>query len=101
MNLDAPTVQALTTVAGLALVTGLVVILIRNAWRPTPEQSDRFLPVVSVGVGVALAIIASLVLGLTQSVDLFQAVINGLVAGLGASGGYDLINGLGKAASGD
>lgn len=91
--MEAVTVQALTTVAGLALVTGMVVFIIRSTLALTDDIMKRVGALISVGVAVLLAIVADLVLHLTTGNDLLQAALNGLVAGLAASGGYDVVRG--------
>jgi sugar phosphate permease len=96
--MEAVTVDALTTVAGLALVTGIIVYIIRKTANLSGAQMDRFGAAISMGVGIVLAILATLALGLVDGVNLMQAVLNGLFAGLAASGGFDVINGGRKAA---
>ena len=89
-QLTAPSLSDLTTVAGAAILTAVLVFLIGKVWKPTPEQADRFLPLISVLVGIIVVVVASLALGLGGS-DLVQGVVNGIFAGLAASGGYDVI----------
>lgn len=96
--MDTITVQALTTITGLALVTGLIVPVIRKVLALSGEVMDRFGAVLSIGVAVVLALLAGIVLGATDGVNLFQDALNGLVAGLAAAGGYDVVNGAAKAA---
>lgn len=97
--MESVTVDALTTVAGLAIVTAVVVFALRKALNLSGELMDRFGAVMAMLIAIVLAIVASLVLGLTAGIDLLQAVLNGLFAGLAASGGYDVVNGTVKAAS--
>lgn len=96
--MDPVTVDALTTVAGLTIVTGIIVALIRRPLNLSGEFMDRFGAVLSVIVAIVLAIVASLVLNLIDGQNIVQDALNGLFAGLAASGGYDAINGGIKAA---
>jgi hypothetical protein len=96
MSLDAPTLQALTTVAGATILTLPISELIKRAWNPTPTQQDRFMPVVSVIIGVAVVLVADFGLGLLSSQDLVGAIVTGLFAGFSASGVYDTYRGFAK-----
>lgn len=96
--METVTVDALTTVAGLAVVTGVVLFAIRKALALSADMMDRFGALFAMLIAILFAVLASLVLGLTAGTDLLQAVLNGVFAGLTASGGYDLINGATKAA---
>lgn len=96
--MEAVTVQALTTVAGLAIVTGVIVAVLRKALNLSGEAMDRWGALLSILVGIVLAILATFVLSLTAGTDLLQAALNGLFGGLAASGGFDVINGATKAA---
>lgn len=97
--MQAVTVEALTTVAGLAIVTGVVLFALRKALNLTAELMDRFGALLSMLIAIVFAVIASLALGLVAGTDLLQAVLNGIFAGLAASGGFDVINGAHKAAT--
>jgi phosphotransferase system glucose/maltose/N-acetylglucosamine-specific IIC component len=65
--------------ASLLAITAGITEVIKRAIGDT-----RFTPIVSVVVGVVLAVVTQPALPLTQS------VVNGLVIGLAASGAYDL-----------
>lgn len=95
--MEAVTVSALTTIAGLALITGLVLGVVSRALDWSGQTMDRFGALISILIAVVFAILATLALGIFSGVDLLQAVLNGIVAGLTASGGYDLLNGANKA----
>jgi hypothetical protein len=97
--MEAVTVQALTTIGGLALVTAMVVFIVRKAGNLSGQFMDRFGALMAVAIAVALALVAGVVLHFTAGTDLVQAALNGLVAGLAASGGYDVVNGTAKATS--
>lgn len=95
--MEAVQVQALTTVAGLASVTVIIVFIVRRALNLTGELMDRFGALIAVVVAVVLALVADVALNLTAGTDLLQAALNGLFAGLAASGGFDVLNGVSKA----
>jgi hypothetical protein len=95
--MDAVTVSALTTVAGLALVTGIIVAVIRKAGNLSGEAMDRWGALISITVGIVLALVGSFAFDLIGRLDLLQAVLNGLFGGLAASGGFDVLNGGRKA----
>lgn len=97
MDLQPITIEALTTVAGLALVAGLVVALIQRPLNLSGAFMDRFGAVLSVVVACVLAIVADMALNVLSGSGIVQDLLNGLVAGLAASGGYDALNGAGKA----
>lgn len=97
--MEAVTVQALTTVAGLAIVTAILVGVVRKAAKLSGEAMDQWGAVLSMGIAVVLAIVASLTLGIAGGTDLFQAILNGIFGGLAASGGFDVLNGARKATS--
>ncbi len=97
--MEAITVQALTTVAGLALVTGLVIPVIRKVLNLSGEMMDRFGALLAILTAVVLAVVAGVVLNLVSGADIVQDILNGLVAGLAAAGGYDVVNGAAKAAN--
>jgi len=88
-----PDVAALVTLGGAAVVTAMITQLIKRVWQPTPEQADRFLPLVSVLVGIVVVIVASLATGGATAANLVQALVTGLFAGFSASGLYDTISG--------
>lgn len=92
--LDDPQIAQLGTVAGNAIITALLCELF---WRTTAASSatkDRFGPIVAVGFGVGLAIVAVVVLTTTGigRVDVAQAALTGLVGGFAAIGVHDVVN---------
>lgn len=97
--MEAVTVQALTTVAGLAIVVAILVGVVRKAAKLSGETMDQWGAVLSMGIGVVLAIAAALTLHVEGGPDLFQAILNGIFGGLAASGGFDVVNGARKATS--
>jgi uncharacterized membrane protein len=80
--MEAPTIEQLTTVAGVTIA----VVAILAVLMPT-EQANRFGPLLAVGVGIVIAIVATwtIVDGPTKQ-HFLSAVINGLFAGLAAVG---------------
>lgn len=76
----------LLTVAGLSIVTTLIVKIITSAWKPTADQIDRFGPLLAVVVALVVAIPAALYTG----ADPIQAVLTALIAGSSAAGIYDV-----------
>lgn len=89
-----PDLASLSGFAGGSLLTLILVEIIKRAWKPTADQSDRFLPLISVGVGILVVLFALFGLGtLTQEV-LFQGVITGVFAGVSASGTFSLVKGV-------
>lgn len=95
--LEAITIQALTTVAGLAIFVGIVVAALRKALAISGEAMDRWGALLAIFVGVITAILAGFTLGLVGRADIAQDVLNGIFGGLIASGGFDVINGARKA----
>lgn len=88
--MEAPTVDQLITVAGASGITWLVTQIALRALAPAPATIDRWGPLLSVAVAMAVVFIGTFALGLTGSRDLVQAAITGLVAGTGAAGIHDL-----------
>lgn len=91
-----PTVENLTTVAGLAGVTFVVVEIVLRAWAPSAATKDRFGPLLAVLIAVALGEIATAVLQISGDglapIELLQAFITGLVAGSSSMGIHDLVD---------
>lgn len=91
MTADAPTVSSLVTLAGATAATLVIVEVLKRALALTAEQKSRYLPLISVVVGILIALLGTYALGLTARVDLVQALITGLFAGVAASGTFDLV----------
>lgn len=77
----------LLTITGLAVVTGIIVEVIKRAWQPTTEALSRFGPLLSLVVAVVIGIPTALYTGN----DLVQALLTALLAGATASGLYDAV----------
>ena len=90
--IDAPTVQALTTVAGATLLTAAIVQVLFHVWAPDSALQDRIGPLVAVVIGIVIVEVATftVVTGPTK-VDVFQGAVNGLFSGLAAIGVHNLI----------
>lgn len=86
-TLDAPTIAALTTVAGGALLTAVVVQLLLNALAMSPATQDRIGPLIAVAVGIVIVELATFTVvdGPTKA-DVFQGAVNGIFAGLSSMG---------------
>lgn len=89
-----------TTVAGAVVVVAIIVEVVKRAWNPPAAAADRFLPIVSILVGVLTVIVADFGLGLFGASNWVQAVFTGIFAGAAASGVYDTVNSGGKIAGG-
>jgi len=89
---EVPTIESLLTTGGLGVVVLVVTQLIFGAWRPSGETKDRFGPLIAVAVGIATSLLATVVLGLVGSQDIFNAVLAGLFAGFTGMGLHDGID---------
>lgn len=88
--MDAPTLEALTTVAGAALLTSVLVWLLFQTIAAADALKARFGPVIAVVVGVIVVELATFTIiegPLKQ--DIGQGLINGIFAGLAAMGIHD------------
>jgi len=85
--MDAPTIQALTTVAGAALLTGVLVQYIAlPLLNLSPETRDRLGPIVAIVVGIIVVEVATFTVLTPTRVDVVQGAVNGIFAGLAAIG---------------
>lgn len=86
-GLDAPTLAALTTVAGAALLTSVlvqyVVLPIANL---TEAARDRFGPFIAIATGIAVVEVATLTVLAATRADIVQGAVTGIFAGLAAIG---------------
>lgn len=88
MELSAPTLEALTTVAGASL---LVSVLVQYVVLPianlTEGARDRFGPFIAIVTGIAVVEIATFtVLASVARQDVVQGAVTGIFAGLAAIG---------------
>ena len=101
--MEAPTIEALTTVGGIALLVVAIQAVLMPALRLSPEASDRFGPLIAAGLGITVGVVAIMVLGIARPDTLLTAVIAGLFGGLQAIGihqvGKHSIAGAGKEAT--
>jgi hypothetical protein len=81
------TLNDLLTVTGLAVVVNVVVQLAKGLIE------ERWTPLFAVGVGVAVAVLATAALGQYGVQAVGQALLTGLLAGATAVGLYKLQNG--------
>ena len=89
--MDAPTVQALTSVAGATLLTAAIVQLILNTAKLDDAVENRVGPLLAVGVGIVIVELATFtVMSGPTRVDVFQGAVNGLFAGLASMGVHNL-----------
>ncbi len=75
-----------TTLAWLVPLVAVLTQVVKSALRP----ADRFVPLLAVGVGLALAAVGAATAGSGPAgIRLASAAIHGIVAGLSACGLYD------------
>ncbi len=90
-----PSVEALTTVAGAAVVVSLLFEVLKRAIRPSPDVLDRFGALAAMALGVVVVLVASFVLGLIgDGASLVAAILNGISAGLMAIGMFKTVDNL-------
>ena len=88
-----------TTIGGAVVVVAIVVEIIKRAWNPDGSTAARFLPLISMAVGIAVVLVANVGLGLFGSTDIVAAVFTGVFAGAAASGVYDTVTAPAKPAA--
>jgi len=74
----------LVTLAGLSLAVSAVFEIGKRLVKPTDAQLDRFGALAAILLGIAIGGGAALV----QGADALPAIVNGILAGLGAVGLY-------------
>ena len=84
--MEEPTIGSLLTIGGNAIVVGIAVELIKRTLALAPELQDRFGPLLSVGLGIALAGAAAFL----TAADISAGILTGFMAGAVASGVYSL-----------
>ena len=75
----------LLTIGGAAVLVSLLVEVIKRTWQWTDAVVDRFAPIVSLGIGIVVVVVATLSTG----GDILQGLLTGLFAGFTACGLYD------------
>lgn len=80
------TFALLLTVAGAAAFEVLILQVVWQAAKPTPEFKDRFGPLIAILAGIAITVIAALAV---PGTDIGQAVLTGIMAGFSAMGIHD------------
>lgn len=82
--MDEINLQSLLFAAPAAIVVSLIVQIVKG-WIV-----ERFIPVAAVLIGMALVLVASILLEKTSIVELGNAALTGFMAGASAIGLYDL-----------
>lgn len=87
MNLPLPGADALTTVAGAAIVVTVLFEVLKRAIKPSPDTLDRFGPLAAIALGIIVVIAASFAFNvIADGAGLFVAAYNGAMSGLVAIG---------------
>ena len=90
--MDAPTLQALTTVAGATVLTAVIVQLILPLFSFAPATQDRVGPLIAVAIGILVVLVATFtVVSGVGKADVVQGVVNGIFAGLAAIGVHNVV----------
>lgn len=87
-----PDLSYVTTVAGCAVVTSIIVEIAVRAAGPG-FNVDRFGPLLAVVVGIIVTVLATAALGLGTALAIGNAVLTGLLAGAAAMGIHDFTSG--------
>lgn len=95
--IDTITPAMMLTVAGITVITSILVAVVLTAWKPAPDVRDRFGPLLALAIGVILAVGYAL----AQSADIGAAVLVGIIGGWSSSGLYDTLNGFAPSSSPD
>jgi hypothetical protein len=82
-----------TTIGGAVVVVAILVEVIKRAWNPDGNTAARFLPLISIAVGIAVVFVAMFGLGLLGAANVVEAIFTGIFAGAAASGVYDTVTG--------
>lgn len=91
--MDAPTVAALTTVAGAAILITVILQVLFRTLTLDPAVQDRFGPVIAIVIGIIVVELATAtVISGSGDGDFFQGLINGIFAGLSAVGFHGFVN---------
>lgn len=88
--MNEPTVGMLATVAGVALITTIIVEVILRAAAVSGATKDRFGPLLALTVGVVLSVVG----GLATGVDPVTAFLTGILGGASAMGTHDTVDSL-------
>lgn len=87
MDPTVPQVSSLLTVGGLTIFITAITEVILRAWRPSPEQKDRFGPLLAMGLAIVAAVLASIYLG----GDGVEGLLLGVIVGWGSMGVHDTV----------
>lgn len=77
------------TLGGAAIVVSILTQVILSTWKPTPEQKDRFGPLLALLVGVITVAVFGVLQGAT---DYAALLLTGLLAGGGGMGIHDTVD---------
>lgn len=90
--MDAPTLQALTTVAGITIAVAAIEAFLLPALNLSADLNNRFGPLLAVILGVIIGIAATwvVVTGVGKQ-DIAVAVVNGIFGGLAAVGTHQFV----------
>ena len=91
--MDNPTLAALLTTAGLAPVVAIIEEALLTAAGPSPEARDRFGPLLALVLGVVIAEVVTVALGLGTKADVAQAALIGILGGSGGIAAHDVVSG--------
>lgn len=89
--MDAPTIQALTTVAGAAILVAVLVQVFMQTAQPDGPTADRYGPILAIITGIVVVVTATWVIGGATRLDAAQAVVNGIFAGLASMGIHNVV----------
>ena len=96
MPIDNITTDQLLTVGGVTAVTFLLVAVIFRTAAFSEATKDRFGAVIAALIGIALSLLANVVLVGTDGPTLLQAFLTGLVGGLAAVGVNEVVSNVGS-----
>jgi hypothetical protein len=88
MDLSQLTPALVLTLGGASVVVSILVGVIIAAWKPTPEQKDRFGPFLALIVGVVVVVVFGALQG---SADYASLLLTGILSGGGAMGVHDTV----------
>lgn len=89
-DLNALTPALVLTLGGGSIVVTILVGVILSAWKPDPATKDRFGPLLSLLVGIAVVV----GFAAAQGADLLTATLTGIIVGGGGIGVHEVKDGL-------
>ena len=88
MDLSALTPETVLTIGGASVVISILVGVIIAAWKPTPEQKDRFGPLLALATGLVVVLAFGALQG---NADYASLLLTGILAGGGSMGVHDTV----------